>query len=565
MSEHVSETDNGKGAKDKRSFWKHEFFIPALVFLALLGIFYITTQVSGNPPQIAGITPEIANPGQVIVITGTNFGEKTQNSYIIVAERKPTSSHYIEWTNTRISLRIPEQTSSGLIHVITQNGQSNPVLFTNSEELPQVATGPVQPGEPYIENISPSQTSVGSTITITGRNFGTNRANSKVYFSWYATRNEDMDRNTLDRMLPARERDYDYLSWNDNQITVRVPDGAGSGNVLVAKDESTSNAVFFEVTEKAGSKQYVNPRTYAIHYTVDISNIKSNGDNTLYLWVPLLDRGPIQRGIQAIKQEPTPFFENYNNLMMYQFENLEDKEKTTIRQTFMFDRYETTTDINPSMVATSYSKDTQFYRQFTSANSYIPSDEERISNTGRYVIGSVTNPYWKARRIYDYLLDHYTFTTSPETNNLMDSFKSQEADSYIYSILFCAFARNTGVPARPVAGYIINDSQKAIPHYWAEFYVSNFGWIPIDPALGDGATYDDTFTKQNASEYYFGNVENQHIAFSRGVLEAKQMDPYGIIKKRNRMYSLQTIHEEKAGKLENYTVNWNDIIITGVY
>jgi hypothetical protein len=48
-------------------------------------------------------------------------------------------------------------------------------------------------------------------------------------------------------------------------------------------------------------------------------------------------------------------------------------------------------------------------------------------------------------------------------------------------------------------------------HFWAEFYIPHYGWIPVDANYGDVQVKD--FKDRS---FYFGNLDNRHIAFSRG-------------------------------------------------
>jgi hypothetical protein len=87
--------------------------------------------------------------------------------------------------------------------------------------------------------------------------------------------------------------------------------------------------------------------------------------------------------------------------------------------------------------------------------------------------------------------------------------------------------------------------------------------VPLDPALGAGAIPSDFDAHNAPSTYYFGNLDNQRIAFSRGFTTLSQMDLGGRIKTRNGAYALQSLWEEAVGGLESYTSHWSDIIISG--
>ena len=84
-------------------------------------------------------------------------------------------------------------------------------------------------GLPHINSISPTKGSVGTTVTITGMNFGA----SKVSDSYVTFNSQTVGT---------------YKSWSASQIQVLVPNGASSGLVRVYTKGGTSNGVGFTLT-----------------------------------------------------------------------------------------------------------------------------------------------------------------------------------------------------------------------------------------------------------------------------------------------------------------------------
>jgi transglutaminase-like putative cysteine protease len=116
-----------------------------------------------------------------------------------------------------------------------------------------------------------------------------------------------------------------------------------------------------------------------------------------------------------------------------------------------------------------------------------------------------------------------------------------------------------------VAGVLVDRNRQVIRHYWAEFWIDGFGWIPLDPALGAGAAPDSFNLRQDRAAYYFGNLDNQRIAFSRGERTLFQMDPRGRAAVHPRSFALQNLWEEAVGGIESYSSLWGDVTITGMY
>jgi transglutaminase-like putative cysteine protease len=157
------------------------------------------------------------------------------------------------------------------------------------------------------------------------------------------------------------------------------------------------------------------------------------------------------------------------------------------------------------------------------------------------------------------------YDPKPGGKTIQDNFIAAVADSHSFSLLFCALARAAGIPSRPVAGCLVYEERKVRVHYWAEFYLPGFGWVPVDPALGDGARFGNYPDIDTPDEYFFGNIDSHHIVFTRGVVEVKELSSEARTVRRDHIYSLQSIHEESSAGVKSYTAAWNELQVIDIW
>jgi hypothetical protein len=89
----------------------------------------------------------------------------------------------------------------------------------------------------------------------------------------------------------------------------------------------------------------------------------------------------------------------------------------------------------------------------------------------------------------------------------------------------------------------------------------------VDPTLGEEKSLLPTppGTDFDARSYYFGNLDNQHITFTKGLVEVNQMNPSSSTREYKDLPYLLNIHEESVGGLSSYTTSFDDLTVTGVY
>ena len=449
-----------------------------------------------------------------------------------------------------------------MVTVKIRRGVSNGVLFTNREHIPVILTGPQKPGYPYMETVEPASGTVGSLVTIRGLNFGHDRGDAAVYFTASGVgENSSVSEPSLDGMIECLEIDYDYESWDEQQINIYIPDGASSGNIRIKTDRGLSNALYFEVTGNAGTKTFGDKMGFQVEYGIDISGVSGETVNGLDLWVPAVNPGLAQRNVETVS-EPVPLWGDYFGLMRYHFDNLAGENNYKVSVKSWLERYEIETRITASRVKSLYNEDRRLYRNYTAPEELIPSDNQQIIDAAKAAVRNERNPYLKARAIYNYLLKNLVYVSKPVSSSVLKNLADGEGDSYTYSILFSAMCRASGIPTRPAAGILVYNNKQATNHFWAEFYIEGFGWIPVDASLGDGARFGNFPIDQEIDivEYYFGSLDAHHIILSKGIVPVKQINPQGRTSDRKGLYSLQTIYEESAG-LNSYSSYWRAVRI----
>ena len=207
-------------------------------------------------PRIASVDPLAFSPGEVVAIRGRNFGSARGKSRVFLDSSPLTQSSYISWTDDEIKIIPPPSLDSGLLLVATPFGKSNPEIVISSAQLPGKPENAVQAAAgPSILAINPPEATIGSLVEIDGINFGSNIQFSDVRFSRNtAGKNPGAEGADSAASLTSPDADYVvpedpglmYESWDDKSISLRVPEGAGSGTVIVRTPQGEVRALYLQ-------------------------------------------------------------------------------------------------------------------------------------------------------------------------------------------------------------------------------------------------------------------------------------------------------------------------------
>lgn len=550
---------------------KYAFF-RFLIFSFVIGgiltgiIFFSRSTIRAN--VISVVSPQVTVSGERITIVGKHFGHKSIHSWVMVGNTKVKSDRCIEWTDKKIVFEAPDTLYEDILYVVAKNKQGNAVMLVNQTALPVNSERAANENLPFIDSLEADSGNVGDLISIHGKNFGHTRNNSVVLFT--GTQNTVYGQNAAKEMILAgsecSESDFDYEFWSDRELRIRIPDAADTGNVVIITDAGMSNPVPFRLKNKYGTKTYTDTRTYQLVSEVEIADFLAETPNTFFLQMPFPQKTETQRTVTISSVQPEPFVPAYQGASIYRFYNVESGSKIQIRQEYSVSRSRVETNVNVASLRTAGRNNPLLYAAYTESDDFLPADNAVIKRTCRQIIGSETNPYIKAKRIYTFLTSEIKVRESRTVDagmSIITALEEKNGGAYDLALLFCTLARAAGIPAVPTAGLLVDSEQKAVMHWWAEFYVNGFGWVPVDPALASGVPFDTGVADKG--RWYFGNLDAYHIAFSRGYQTQAPMLPNGKTTEKVRSYAFRSIWEESTSNISGYSALWRIPKITGVY
>ncbi len=128
------------------------------------------------------------------------------------------------------------------------------------------------------------------------------------------------------------------------------------------------------------------------------------------------------------------------------------------------------------------------------------------------VAGKETNPYWKARKLYQYLISNVEYELIGGWDTAVTVLKRGTGSCSEYSFCYIALCRAAGVPARYVGSLVVRGDEASydeVFHRWCEIYIPEYGWIPVDPNAGDKDLPAD-------QALAFGGISNRFLITTTG-------------------------------------------------
>ncbi len=125
---------------------------------------------------------------------------------------------------------------------------------------------------------------------------------------------------------------------------------------------------------------------------------------------------------------------------------------------------------------------------YTANGSKYMIDDPYIQKLAEEIVGDETNPYWMARRIFNYVRNNLEYKLEGGWNVAPVVLQRGTGSCSEYSFSFIALCRAAGLPARYVGALVVRGDDASMDdtfHRWPEIYLPNYGWVAIDPQGGD--------------------------------------------------------------------------------
>jgi len=310
----------------------------------------------------------------------------------------------------------------------------------------------------------------------------------------------------LDEMQKQNERglDFDYIgryAWADDQPEGAVP--------------------------------YVNPVRYAGVERLEIPHEALPSSGLVKVWFPLPVETDAQRNVTVTNLSAPdyivagPFTTGNIGYVYYEVPAGAVNGDLVITADIAFTSYEQVfSDIDPALVGEYNTSDPEYLLYTKSERNIELTDAVR--EKAREIVGNETNPHLQAQMIYHYIIETYPYShvphyaldsREPKVAESTHMFETGHGDCGTQSMLFAAFCRSLGIPARAIGGYQMLLFETPSAHFWSEYYLPGYGWVPNDVTVAEAADWVAIPDEKRTAfkDYYAANLDPARLVIQKNV------------------------------------------------
>lgn len=269
----------------------------------------------------------------------------------------------------------------------------------------------------------------------------------------------------------------------------------------------------------AENKPYVLPKRFHVTMTVTAEPSAAPAGQIIRAWIPIPRVYPFQDQFELTAASPAgrQIDDPRSPIRSVYMEQAARKDKPTrFRIEYNYTTHAVWFNIKPEAVKACDPNDPAL-QQFTREAPHVVFTPQ-MRALSQQIVGGETNPYWKARKCYDWITEHIQYSYAIEYSTIRNI--SEYCRSHGYgdcgqeALLFITLCRLNGIPARWQSGWNTFPGAKS-NHDWSEIYLAPYGWMPVDPYIGVFAMrYATTLTpeqRRRIRDFYFGGLDQYRM------------------------------------------------------
>ena len=284
---------------------------------------------------------------------------------------------------------------------------------------------------------------------------------------------------------------------------------------------------------------YVNPVRYAGVERLEIAHEALPSTGILKIWFPLPIETDSQRNVTVTNLScpeyivAGPFTTGSIGYVYYEVPVGAVNGDLVITADIAFTSYEQIfEDIDQALVGEYDTSDPEYLLYTKSERNIEITDAVR--EKAREIVGNETNPHLQAQMIYYHIIETYPYSLVPHGSldarepKVAEStymFETGHGDCGTQSMLFAAFCRSLGIPARALGGYQMIMAETPGGHFWAEYYLPGYGWVPNDVTVAEAADWVVLPEEKRTAfkDYYAANLDSARLVIQKNI--DAPMDP----------------------------------------
>lgn len=255
--------------------------------------------------------------------------------------------------------------------------------------------------------------------------------------------------------------------------------------------------------------RYIFPVKMKLTYALTVKPNAVPEGEIIRCWLPYpRESNPRQTDIQLLRVNKSEYViaDNKNFQRTIYLEDKAKKDQSTkFEIEFVYTSKAEFVNLFEQSKEISFNKNPEIFSQYTREKPPHIVFSERIKNLSAQIIGDEKNPLQKLKKIFTWVEENIPWASAREYSTIPSiteyAIENNHGDCGIQTLVFITLCRYNGIPAKWQSGWMLHPPEINL-HDWAEIYVDNYGWLPVDQSFGI-----KNYLDESQKYFYLGGLD----------------------------------------------------------